>query len=81
MAATITVKGAGKDRKVVLWERDAAHPDGEVMIANDGASHEVGETAQVKRLIGEGALVKVTAAKAEPVVKTPASPPAKTGNP
>jgi hypothetical protein len=57
MANIIKVKGAGKDRKIVLWETDPAHPNGEVVVSNDGEFHEVGETAAVKRLIGEGLLV------------------------
>lgn len=72
MAKTIKVSGAGDDRKVVLWEKNADHPNGEVMISNDGAEHEVAETAAVKRLMAEGTLVSAgaktttTAAPAKP---------------
>lgn len=59
MAKTIQVKGAGDDRKVVLWERASAHPRGEVFVSNDGKAHTVAETAAVKRLLAEGRLVAV----------------------
>lgn len=75
-AKTITVKGKGDDRKVILWEKDAAHPRGEVMIANDGKVHEVAETAAVKRLIGEGRLV--TATTQETPVSREQTPPTQT---
>lgn len=56
---TITVKGSGTpDSKVILWEKDDLHPDGEAWIVGDGKEYTVGETAAVKRLIGDGTLVK-----------------------
>ena len=55
----ITVKGAGDDNKVVLWEKDDAHPDGEIFVSNDGKERRVAETAAVQRKIAEGLLVKV----------------------
>lgn len=63
---TIVVKGAGKDRRVVLWERHPDHPEkkyetdenGEAFVSNDDISREVAETATVKRLLAEGVLVK-----------------------
>lgn len=64
--ANISVKGAGDNRKIVLWEKDDAHPDGEVVISNDGTTHTVAETAAVKRLVAEGALVKVEGSKVAP---------------
>ena len=67
MANTIKVKAVGTDHKVVLWERDDAHPNGEVMITNHADKHdgkgeviEVAETATVKRLLAEGVLVKAS---------------------
>lgn len=66
----ITVMGAGDDGKVVLWERHEDHPalldeDGnetkrphEAFVSNDGIEREVAETADVKRLLAEGVLVK-----------------------
>lgn len=59
MAKTIRVKGAGDDRRVVIWERSPLHPQGEAFVPNDGKTYTVGETAAVKRLIGEGRLVPV----------------------
>lgn len=59
------VMGSGSDNRVVLWERDKAHPNGEVFVTNDGKAVEVAETARVKRLLQEGVLVKVTKAKAD----------------
>lgn len=62
----LTVKGAGDDNKVVLWERHAEHPDkknpsdemGEAFVVNDGKARKVAETATVKRMIADGLLVK-----------------------
>lgn len=70
MAKVITVRGAGDDHKVVLWERDPAHPKGEVFVVNDGTEYQVAETKAVKRLIGQERLVKVEAAPKAP--KAPA---------
>jgi hypothetical protein len=70
----ITVKGAGDDGKVVLWERDEQHPphidkDGnetkrphEAFVSNDGMPRKVAETAEVRRLLAEELLVKVSEA-------------------
>lgn len=55
----IKVKGAGKDRKVVLWEKDKDHPNGEVFVCNDGREYIVSHTAAVKRLIADGSLLRV----------------------
>lgn len=54
----ITVKGTGTDGKVILWERDAKHPKGEVFIANDGNTYKVSPTARIQELLKEGVLVK-----------------------
>lgn len=55
----ITVKGAGDDGKVVLWERNDAHPEGEIFVSNDGKDRKVAETAGVQRKIAAGEMVKV----------------------
>jgi hypothetical protein len=54
----ISVRGAGNDRKVALWERHPQHPEGEAFVVNEDVSREVAETPTVKRLIAEGVLVK-----------------------
>lgn len=68
MAATITVRGAQKDGRVVLWEHDPAHPKGEIFVVGDGETYTVAPTRAVKRLIGAGRLVEVTPPK--PAAKT-----------
>ena len=65
MASYITVKGAGDDRRVVLWEKDAAHPDGEIFVSNDGKEYKAGETPAVKRKLASGELVKAGTAAAK----------------
>lgn len=69
MAKTIYVKGVGKpDNRVILFERDAAHPNGEVFVVNNGRSFEVAETKAIKRLIGEERLERTDEA---PVARSP----------
>lgn len=60
MARTIEVRGAGDDRRVVLWEKSPAHPRGEAFVANNGKAVTVAETAAIKRLLGEGRLTQVS---------------------
>lgn len=55
--------------RVILWERDPAHPDGEVYLAapeegDTAAPQRVGSTAAVAAAMREGRLV--AASKAEP---------------
>ena len=62
---TIYVKSTLKPRAdsgypTALWERDAAHPNGEVFIAGDKPV-QVGVTAEVSRLLRDGVLVKADA--------------------
>ena len=57
--------------KVVLWERDPLHPEGEIFIG-DNNPVEVGETNAVLERIRSGALVKVDAAEGEK--KSPGRP-------
>ncbi len=46
--------------RVVLWERDEAHPNGEIFIGSDKLV-QVGETAAVAERVRTGALKKVEA--------------------
>lgn len=57
----ISVQATARNGRVVLWEKNAAHPHGEIYVVGDGQSFEVAETAAVKRLLGEGVLVAVSA--------------------
>lgn len=53
--------------RVVLWERDRAHPDGEVYIVGGREGvFEVGDTSAVQRRIKDGLLVEVVAPKKAP---------------
>lgn len=58
-AQTITVKATGDDGKVVLWERDDAHPGGECYVVADGREYAVGRTSEVARHLREGDLEEV----------------------
>lgn len=51
--------------KVALWEKDARHPGGEAYIAGDKPV-EVGETAQVSKLLRDGVIVKASAPQSPP---------------
>lgn len=55
----VTVKGAGDDNKVVLWERHPDHPTGEIFVSNDGKPRQVALTKEVKRRLQAGHLVGV----------------------
>jgi hypothetical protein len=55
---TIRVKSANPE-KVGVWERDPAHPDGEVYVAGD-AVVEVAQTALVLEKLRNRELVEVT---------------------
>jgi hypothetical protein len=46
-------------RRVALWERDPAHPGGEVWVETDGTPATVARTPEVDRLMRAGALVEV----------------------
>lgn len=74
MAKTVSVKGAGNDRRVVLWERNSAHPEGEAFVSSDGRTYTVGETPLVKRLVGEGRLVQVQGTQATKTQGTQVTP-------
>lgn len=58
---TIKVQAVKGDRKVVLFERNDGHPEGEVFIHGNDTIHDVAPTAAVKQKIHEGLLVEVTA--------------------
>jgi hypothetical protein len=59
---TIWVESGLGNNRVALWERDDAHPGGEAWVAGKGkAPVQVGETALVRRLIGDRQLVEVSA--------------------
>lgn len=55
----------GKDKnahnRVVLWEQDPKHPDGEAFVVREDKVVEVFPTARVKQLLGEEALEKTSA--------------------
>jgi hypothetical protein len=73
--ATITVKSARKDGRVAFFERDKAHPKGEVFIRGDQQTVEVGDTRALRKAIRDGNLVEVT--QAAPVSRQQ-TPPTKT---
>lgn len=58
--ATITVKSARKDGRVAFFEKDKAHPKGEVFIRGDQKAVEVGDTRALRQAIRNGNLVEVT---------------------
>lgn len=77
MAELLTVQAARTDGRVVLWERHAEHPGGEVFIAGNGAAVPVARTAAVLGKLRAGELIEVKAAaqaevKAEAKVKVKA---------
>ena len=55
----IHVRSTLSDRRVLHWERDEAHPTGEIFIVNNGKVFEVAETAAIKRLLGEEKIQRV----------------------
>lgn len=67
MAELMTVVAGLADGRVALWERDPAHPGGEVFIAgNGGPAVRVARTPAVLAALAAGRLVAV--APAVPVV-------------
>ena len=61
----IVVKSKLGPGLVALWEQHPDHPGGEVYIA-DGENHEVAETHQVRRALGQGRLERVEPEKPSP---------------
>lgn len=55
----IRVRPKLDDRRVLLHERDEAHPGGEIFISNNGKEYTVAETPAIKLLIGEDKLERV----------------------
>lgn len=66
---TLTVQSALEEGQVALWEKNLAHPDGEVFIADSG-QHRAAATPQVLAAIARNVLVIV------PEVDVPALEPA-----
>ena len=61
MSEIITVKAKGKQSavsKVVLWERNEAHPNGEVFL-NEGETAAVALTPVVHSLLKQGLLIRL----------------------
>lgn len=64
-SATLWVLSNRQDDRVVLWERDTAHPGGEAFVA--GATPAcVGRTAEVERLLRDNLLTEVSEPKDGP---------------
>lgn len=66
----IVVEGAPNEGRVILWEKDPIHPDGEVFIT-EGQQVTVGVTPNVTALLKIGKLIEIKggtpkAKKAEP---------------
>lgn len=59
MIDIIKVKATNTEWRVALWDKDAAHPTGEVFISGDGSIVEVANTAAVRAAIKTGVLVEV----------------------
>ncbi len=56
--STIWVVSNRKDDRVVLFERDPAHPGGEAFVGGSGPA-EVAKTPEVQRLLREGLVVQI----------------------
>lgn len=77
--ARITVKGTGDDNKVVIWEKSPEHPNGEILVSNDGKAVEVGKTKGITDRLRDGRLVETEAEAPKndakkPSAKKPSSP-------
>lgn len=74
MAELILVVAGQADGRVALWERDPAHPGGEVFIAgNGGPAVRVARTPAVLHALTTGVLVAV--APPEPEIVAPVAEP------
>jgi hypothetical protein len=73
MADMVTVRAKRRDNRVAFWERNAAHPRGEIFISGNGKEAQVARTAAVEEALADGRLVLV---QATPV--TQQTPPTKT---
>ncbi len=65
MADLLHVQPTARTGQVLLWERHAAHPDGECWIVADDRVYVVGHTTAITGLLTSGALA-VAAAAPEP---------------
>jgi hypothetical protein len=74
MIDIIKVKATNTDGQVALWDKDAAHPTGEVFISGDGSVVEVANTSAVRAAIKAGALVEVEPEAVKAPVKQEAPP-------
>jgi len=61
----VKVKGTSDDSRVVLWERDTRHPDGEVLLTGNAKPTKVALTRAVSDRIRDGVLEVVEEEKAE----------------
>jgi hypothetical protein len=64
MSNLIHVMAAKADDKTVLWETDPMHvtddnPTGEIFIAGNGTSVEVGRTPEIEKRLKDGTLIEV----------------------
>lgn len=62
MTELITVMAAKANDRVVIWEVNPDHPNGEVFIAGDGRSVQAALTPAIQRKLDAGELIKVTVA-------------------
>lgn len=74
MTDFIKVKATNNEGRVALWDRDAAHPTGEVFVTGDGSVVEVANTAAVRAAIKAGELVEVQPEVAKSPVKQEVPP-------
>ena len=54
------VRATKINHKAVLWDRDPAHPNGEIFVKGDGEPVEVGESPAVLRALAGGRIERVT---------------------
>lgn len=81
MTDTIRVQSGNPDSKrIALWERDDAHPGGEVMVGGDRVV-EVAVTTEVARRLAKGTLVRVTSEDASQLGESSDGDVAATGTP
>lgn len=69
------VKQADGGKRIVLHEKDSAHPEGEIVISSPDRWVEVFPTAKVRELITKGQLIENKGAKSEKVSEKPAVKP------
>ena len=57
--AQFLVRATAEDGRVVLFERDSVHPDGEAFIVSDGREVLVGESYGVQQALAAGTIERV----------------------